>query len=327
VITQAARGLAYAHEQGLVHRDVKPGNLLVTQEGRVKVLDLGLAGSTLDPETVSTGRIVGTMDYMAPEQIRTPDAVGPAADVYSLGCTLYFVLTGQVPFPGGTRREKAQRQLTETPVPLGQIVPHVDPELCRVVAAMMHKAVDERIGSAAEVIQRLRPWTPRTLVPMSRTPVSDGDHRPIVGGLVPPPLPAAARRDAAAGEPSSSHSSRGVGPRGDEGWPTAVPPVVDGFSWTPSQPPRPGLVDASRRFSGLALTLRRGLGMRQWMALALATAAGLASAWVLGAIRGIDPERFDGLLGVAAPAVLGGAVFVLIAAVQVAAGFIRGPKR
>lgn len=70
VMTQAARGLAYAHDHGVVHRDVKPGNLLVTQDGRVKVLDLGLAGSAFDPETQQAGRVIGTMDYMAPEQIR-----------------------------------------------------------------------------------------------------------------------------------------------------------------------------------------------------------------------------------------------------------------
>ena len=255
VIAQAARGLEYAHEQGLVHRDVKPGNLLVTQEGRVKVLDLGLAGSTLDPETVGTGRVVGTVDYMAPEQIRTPDAAGPAADVYSLGCTLYFVLSGQVPFPGGTRKEKALRQLTEAPVPLGQLVPHVDPGLRRVVEAMMQKGVDERIGTAAEVIQRLTPWTPRTLVPMSRTPVPEGDRRPVVGGVVPPPLPAAARGEAASGEASSSQSGPGAGLRGEEGWPAAVPSAVEGFSWTPRPLQVPGAADPPRRLDGLPWTL------------------------------------------------------------------------
>ena len=254
VLTQAARGLEYAHEQGLVHRDVKPGNLLVTQDGRVKVLDLGLAGSTLDAETVSTGRVVGTIDYMAPEQIRTPDAVGPAADIYSLGCTLYFVLSGQVPFPGGTRKEKAHRQLTETPLPLGQLVPHIDSGLRRVVEAMMHKAVEERIGTAAEVIQRLQPWTPRALVPMSRIPVADADRRPVVGGAVPPPLPAAARGEAASGEASSSQSGPGTGLRGDEGWPAAVPPVFEGFAWTP-RPPQVPAADPPRRLDGLPRTL------------------------------------------------------------------------
>ncbi len=221
VITQAALGLAYAHEQGLVHRDVKPGNLLVTQDGRVKVLDLGLAGSLLDAESTSTGRVVGTMDYMAPEQIRSPDTVGPTADVYGLGCTLYFALSGQVPFPGGTRKEKAQRQLTEMPVPLGQLAPHVDSGLVRVVEGMMKKSPSERLGTATEVIQRLRPWTPRSAVPMPRTPVVAADRQPVDAGRpLPPPLPSI--RDSSAGDQSSSQSAPRAAPPGDEGWPTIV---------------------------------------------------------------------------------------------------------
>ena len=219
VITQAALGLAYAHEQGLVHRDVKPGNLLVTQDGRVKVLDLGLAGSMFDAESTSTGRVVGTMDYMAPEQIRSPDTVGPTADVYGLGCTLYFTLSGQVPFPGGTRKEKAQRQLTEMPVPLGQVAPHVDAGLVRVVEGMMKKSPAERIGTANEVIHRLRPWTPRSAVPMPRTSVAAADRQPLDAARpLPPPLPFL--RDSSVGDPSSSQSA--PTPLGDEGWPTIV---------------------------------------------------------------------------------------------------------
>lgn len=168
VITQAARGLAYAHDQGVVHRDVKPGNMLVTEDGRVKVLDLGLAGSVLELESNRLGRVVGTMDYMSPEQIRSPDKVGPAADVYSLGCTLYFMLAGQVPFPGGTRQEKAKRQLMEEPASVQQFAPQVSNAFCRVLEAMMEKSPDDRIASATEVIERLKRWTPKSPAPMSR---------------------------------------------------------------------------------------------------------------------------------------------------------------
>lgn len=328
VITQAARGLAYAHEQGLVHRDIKPGNLLVTQDGRVKVLDLGLAGSTLDPETVSTGRVVGTMDYMAPEQIRAPDAVGPAADVYSLGCTLYFVLSGQVPFPGGTRKEKAQRQLNEPPVPLGQLVPHVDPELRRVVAAMMHKAAEERIGSAAEVIQRLAPWTPRTLVPMSRTPVAEGQRQPADGYPTPPPLPLAV------GDGSSIQSGRGTALPGDEGWPSAVPPGAEEFSWPAGRPPWLAWMAAARRSVGAPARGVRGFvrllgqldGLAVARALGIAMAAGIAFGLVMGAIRGIDAARFDELFRGTSPAALGGVVFLLLAGVQAATWFAAPPR-
>ena len=171
VIVQAAQGLAYAHDQGLVHRDVKPGNLLVTPDGRVKVLDLGLAGSVMEEESTRLGRVVGTMDYMAPEQIRMPDKAGPAADIYGLGCTLYFALVGDVPFPGGTREEKARRQLAEPPPPIRRFAPRASAGFCAVVEQMMCKDPAERLGSAAAVIERLRPWTPAEPMAMPRQPV------------------------------------------------------------------------------------------------------------------------------------------------------------
>ena len=172
VIAQAARGLAYAHAQGLVHRDVKPGNLLVTPDGRVKVLDVGLAGSALEEESTRLGRVVGTMDYMAPEQIRSPDDAGPAADIYGLGCTLYFALVGDVPFPGGTREEKARRHLSEPPPPIRRFAPRANPRLCAVVEGMMRKDPAQRPPSAAAVVERLAPWTPAAPVPMPRRPVA-----------------------------------------------------------------------------------------------------------------------------------------------------------
>ena len=183
VISQAAQGLGYAHGQGLVHRDVKPANLLVTPEGHVKVLDLGLAGSVIEGESTRLGRVVGTMDYMAPEQIRAVDNVGPSADVYALGCTLYFALTGQVPFPGGSRQEKMQRQLSEQPRPIRQLEPGVSEDICRVVDAMMRKDPQERPSSAQAVIDRLRPWTPQSPLAMPR--VKQGRS----ARLSPPPYP------------------------------------------------------------------------------------------------------------------------------------------
>ena len=99
VVSQVARGLAYAHTEGLVHRDVKPGNIIVTPAGRAKLLDVGLAGSVLESESTRLGRVVGTMDYMAPEQLRSPDTVGPAAR-----CT--SCLPGRSPFQAGRVRTR-----------------------------------------------------------------------------------------------------------------------------------------------------------------------------------------------------------------------------
>src|SRR5688572_5564219 len=108
VIMQAARGLEYAHQRGLIHRDVKPGNILVTPDGIAKVSDLGLAGFIHGLEDdPRAGKIVGTADYLAPEQIRTPNEITHVSDIYSLGCTLYYAVSGKVPFPGGTARDKA----------------------------------------------------------------------------------------------------------------------------------------------------------------------------------------------------------------------------
>ena len=104
IISGAATGLGHAHSRGLIHRDVKPGNLLVTTTGHTKVSDLGLAGfmGEDDEDDPRWGKVVGTADYLAPEQILTPKEVTPATDVYALGCTLYYAVTGKVPFPGGS---------------------------------------------------------------------------------------------------------------------------------------------------------------------------------------------------------------------------------
>ncbi len=169
VIVPAARGLAYAHRQGFVHRDVKPGNILVSRDGRVRLLDLGLAGAMFDPESMQIGRRVGTPGYMAPEQIKSPQKVGPAADIFGLGCTLYSTLTGQPPFPGATRDEKEHRTLAGPPPALRALAPDVDEALAEVVEAMMRPSATDRIASADEVIQRLLPWTSAGPVAMPKS--------------------------------------------------------------------------------------------------------------------------------------------------------------
>ena len=156
IILQSARGLDYAHKRGLLHRDVKPGNILVTPEGIAKVSDLGLSGfiheGWSDPRA---GKIVGTADYLSPEQIRTPSEVGLATDIYSLGCTLYYAVCGKVPFPGGTARDKANKHLNDTPWHPRRFNPDLHEEFVEVIADMMEKDPKTRIQSAAEVVSRL----------------------------------------------------------------------------------------------------------------------------------------------------------------------------
>jgi len=159
VVMQAARGLDYAHKRGLIHRDVKPGNILVTPEGIAKVSDLGLAGFVNDAEhDPRAGRIVGTADYLAPELIRSPSDISPVSDVYSLGCTLYYSVCGKVPFPGGTPRDKARRHCEETPWHPRRFNPEIPEEFVEVIADMMEKNPRDRIQTAAEVVSRLESW-------------------------------------------------------------------------------------------------------------------------------------------------------------------------
>lgn len=238
VISQAARGLAYAHEQGLVHRDVKPGNILVMQDGRTKVLDLGLAGSQLEEESSRLGRVVGTMDYIAPEQVRAPDDVGPSADVYALGCTLYFAVTGQVPFPGGSRREKMQRHLSETPTPVGRLAPQLSAGFCRIIEDMMEKDPARRVPSATAIVDRLRPWTPDTPLPMPRRKRAGAgsDHESGSGSEI-----LSASEEPSRGTGPSWPQDAGSRPPDEPTWPTS------GESSHPFQPPSHATEDRAWR--------------------------------------------------------------------------------
>ncbi len=160
IVSQAARALAHAHECGMVHRDIKPGNLLVTPAGKTKVSDLGLASflDADDPDDPRAGRIVGTADYLSPEHIRSPGELSAVSDIYSLGCTLYYAVTGKVPFPGGTTANKARRHCEEIPLNPRRFHLELDDEFIDVIAAMMEKDPSRRIASAAEVVTRLAPW-------------------------------------------------------------------------------------------------------------------------------------------------------------------------
>lgn len=159
IIRQAALGLHYAHGLGLIHRDVKPGNILVTPEGQAKVSDVGLATwSMSQDDDPRAGKIVGTADYLSPEQIRNPLSVQPASDIYSLGCTLYYAVTGKVPYPGGDSRSKCRRHLEETPWHPRRFAPELADEFVELIADMMEKDPQRRISSAAAVAERLLPW-------------------------------------------------------------------------------------------------------------------------------------------------------------------------
>lgn len=174
-VRQAAIGLEHAHSLGLVHRDVKPANLLVQQTPngpQVKILDFGLALITagdgaVDPShTVATG-VPGTPDYIAPEQAKDHHRVDGRADLYSLGCTFYYLLTGQAPFPGGTALEKVNRHGNEPPVSIQTLRPEVPDEVAGIVHKLLAKNPQWRYQKAADlaadlanVLQGKKPdWT------------------------------------------------------------------------------------------------------------------------------------------------------------------------
>jgi serine/threonine protein kinase len=152
---QAADGLAHAHEVGLIHRDIKPANLLVDTKGTLKVLDMGLALVSNDDQASLTvahdENVLGTADYLAPEQAINSHSVDARADLYSLGCTLYFVLTGHPPFPEGTLTQRLMQHQTTEPPSITIDRPDAPKELLRICSRMMAKSVDKRFQSAGEV--------------------------------------------------------------------------------------------------------------------------------------------------------------------------------
>lgn len=161
-IRQAAEGLAHAHQAGLIHRDIKPANLLVDGKGTIKVLDLGLARFTADEAASLTiaydENVLGTADYLAPEQAIDSHGVDARADIYSLGCTLYFLLTGKPPFPEGSLPQRLMKHQKERPPDIRQTRPDVPEDLVAICFKMMAKKPADRYASAEQVAAVLTQW-------------------------------------------------------------------------------------------------------------------------------------------------------------------------
>ncbi|MGL6095255.1 MAG: protein kinase domain-containing protein, partial [Fimbriiglobus sp.] len=163
-IAQSAIGLQHAHDKGLVHRDIKPANLLLDRKGVVKILDLGLALVFHDVDDNLTmehdaNSILGTAEYLAPEQAIDSHNIDHRADIYSLGLTFYFVLTGQTPYGEGSTAQKLIWHQMRQPKPIREHRPEVPEEIWAVLQKMLAKSPGDRFQSAREVYQALTPWT------------------------------------------------------------------------------------------------------------------------------------------------------------------------
>lgn len=170
-LAQAAEGLQHGHEMGLVHRDIKPANLLLGRDGVVRVLDYGLARFFDNRGDDFTRRhegnsIIGTADYLAPEQAIDCSDVDVRADIYALGCTAYYLLTGQPPYgkeiPTHTKLLLHQ---SKDPTSIRLLRPDLDPALCEVIRKMIAKSTKDRFQEPKEIIEALRPWLNQPVPP------------------------------------------------------------------------------------------------------------------------------------------------------------------
>jgi serine/threonine-protein kinase len=164
---QAALGLAHVHARGVVHRDVKPANLgLANGEREVKVLDFGLAAPVRRRASKGIRRFLGSADFVAPEQVADPAMASARSDVYGLGATLYYLLTGQVPFPGGGSLDKAKRHQIETPRPVEELRPDLPPVLAELVRKLMARSPRLRVASAADAVAELTRFASPIVAPV-----------------------------------------------------------------------------------------------------------------------------------------------------------------
>ncbi|MEX2168035.1 MAG: serine/threonine-protein kinase [Pirellulales bacterium] len=161
-VAQVAKGLDHAHSMGLVHRDIKPANCLVDRHRIVKLLDLGLAKLAEDDQASLTlaneENVLGTADYLAPEQALNSHLADARADIYSLGCTLYFLLAARPPFPEGSISERLLKHQVETPDSLLKFRPDAPLSLVEICNRMMCKRPEDRYQTAGDVAQRLAEW-------------------------------------------------------------------------------------------------------------------------------------------------------------------------
>ncbi len=218
IIAQACRGLDYAHRHGVVHRDVKPGNLLVSEADVVKLADFGIARATDQSSITQVGSVLGTAAYLAPEQARGEEA-GPRADIYSLAVVAYQLLSGRLPYEASSLSELALKQQREAPELLDEINPQVPRELARAIAIGLALEQENRFGDALSFGKALK--------------AGMRGVDPLAGAVPPTPSTAAATRVIPQQE-SPTTATRLVARNGP-----ASPATVSGMRPVRRVPPRP----------------------------------------------------------------------------------------
>ena len=253
VVTQACRGLDYAHRTGVVHRDVKPGNLLVSDSDVVKLADFGIARATDQSSITQVGSVLGTAAYLAPEQARGDEA-GPRADLYSLGVVTYQLLTGRLPYEANSLSELALMQQRQPPLPADEVNQQVPPELADAIALALALDQEERPATAAQFAEAI------TSGARGIEPLPDGGATRILGNTAATRVlsgrgaPTAQTRVAAgpatSGRAPATSRTRQLEPRR----PAAYPPPVEAYGPQEAyRPPaqRSGGGRAARRFLAL----------------------------------------------------------------------------
>ncbi len=184
---QVTEALAHAAERNVVHRDIKPSNVLITSEGRVKLIDMGLARvqrPSAAGDLTASGVTLGTFDYISPEQARDPRTADVRSDIYSLGCTLFYMLAGQPPFPEGTVLQKLLQHQAENPPDVRRFRPDLPEEVSRLLRRMMAKDPRRRFQSAAELTDALLRLAEQVgLHPLGLTPGMWARRPPPVSSL------------------------------------------------------------------------------------------------------------------------------------------------
>ncbi|MBV8605963.1 MAG: protein kinase [Singulisphaera sp.] len=273
---QIAGALVHAAERGVVHRDIKPSNIIVTPQGRAKLVDMGLARRFErggDDGLTQSGMTLGTFDYISPEQARDPRDVDVRSDLYSLGCTLFHMLTGRPPFPEGTVLQKLLQHQEEPPPNVRRLNPEVPPDLASILVKLMAKDRDRRYQTPEQLVRDLmtvagalglRSVSPEGLIWMSAAhPAAWERHliwgiptvalmlvvlglvwwgqessgptaRPVADGFTPLPVSPAPPRPIASPQ----------GPKGAPVAPIVVAPEPSGPEETPPDPPRDISVDS-----------------------------------------------------------------------------------